>query len=116
MKKRARQSTPSLAQRARLAGSTHVTPRGGNVFADLGFRPQEAANLKLRSELMGEICALIANRELTQVEAGALLGVAQPRVSDLLRGRIDRFTIDALVNMLGRAGVQVELRFRSDAA
>jgi predicted XRE-type DNA-binding protein len=82
----------------------------------LGFSPEEAENLKLRSILMGELTALIHARDLTQADAGALLGVAQPRVSDLLRGKIERFTIDALVNMLGRAGVHVTLRFTGRAA
>ncbi len=81
----------------------------GNVFRDLGFRPEEAENLKLRSELMIEIHKLIERRHLTQVRAAALLGVTQPRVSDLVRGKIDRFSIDTLVAMLGHAGVRVRL-------
>ncbi len=81
----------------------------GNVFRDLGFRPDEAENLKLRADLMIEIRKLIEHRRLTQVQAGALLGVTQPRISDLVRGKIDRFSIDTLVAMLGHAGVRVQL-------
>jgi predicted XRE-type DNA-binding protein len=92
-----------------LAGSAHVTPAGGNVFADLGFAPDEAQNLKVRAQLMDEIRRLVERRDLTQVQAGALLGVSQPRVSDLLRGKIGLFTIDALVNMLAHAAVHVSI-------
>jgi predicted XRE-type DNA-binding protein len=81
----------------------------GNVFRDLGFDAAESANLKLRSELMIEISKLIAARRLTQAKAAALFGVSQPRVSDLVRGRIERFSIDTFVAMLGHAGVRVEL-------
>jgi predicted XRE-type DNA-binding protein len=81
----------------------------GNVFRDLGFDSAESANLKLRSELMIEISKLITTRRLTQAKAAALFGVSQPRVSDLVRGRIERFSVDTLVAMLGHAGVRVEL-------
>jgi predicted XRE-type DNA-binding protein len=81
----------------------------GNAFRDLGFDAAESANLKLRSELMIEISKLITARRLTQAKAAALFGVSQPRVSDLVRGRIERFSVDTLVAMLGHAGVRVEL-------
>jgi predicted XRE-type DNA-binding protein len=81
----------------------------GNVFRDLGFDAAASANLKLRSELMIEISKLITARRLTQAKAAALFGVSQPRVSDLVRGRIERFSVDTLVAMLGHAGVRVEL-------
>jgi predicted XRE-type DNA-binding protein len=90
-----------------LAGSTHVTRPGGNVFADLGFPAAEAANLKMRARLMSELRDVIAR--MTQVEAAELLGVSQPRVSGLARGKIGLFTIDALVNMLANAGVRLRV-------
>lgn len=93
--------------RAALGGSAHVTRLGGNVFADLGFPAREAENLKMRSRLMAELRDLIANK--TQIDAAALLGVSQPRVSDLSRGKIGFFTIDALVNMLAHAGVRLRV-------
>ena len=79
----------------------------GNVFKDLGFPPDEAQNLKVRSDLMIELSKVIDSRGLTQAEAAELFGVTQPRISDLKRGKIDRFSIDSLVAMLGHAGVRV---------
>ena len=90
----------------------HVTPVGGNVFADLGFGPEEAENLRLRSRLMIHIENIIDERGLKQKQAAALFGVSQPRISDLKRGKIEEFTIDSLVNMLGHAGVRIDLTFR----
>lgn len=107
---------PVPRARGALAGSTHVTPAGGNVFADLGFAPEEAENLKVRAQLMDEVRRLVEARGLTQAQAGALLGVAQPRVSDLMRGKIGLFTIDALVNMLARSGVAVSVSVAAAAA
>jgi len=99
-----------------LASSSHVTAGGGNVFADLGFSAEEAENLKVRSRLMTELRDVMESRGLTQVRAAKLFGVAQPRISDLKRGRIDRFTIDTLVNMLAHAGVEFRLSFGRSAA
>lgn len=84
----------------------------GNVFRDLGFSAEEAANLRIRADLMVRLKKLIEARGLTQAGAAELFGVSQPRVSDLLRGKIDLFSIDTLVNMLGRAGVAVSLVVR----
>jgi len=82
----------------------------GNVFRDLGFGAKEAESLRLRAELMVEVRRLIEARKLTQRSAASLLGVTQPRISDLIRGKIDLFSIDTLVNMLARAGMRVQLR------
>ncbi len=90
----------------------HVTPAGGNVFADLGFGVEEAENLRLRSHLMMKIEDIIQESELKQKQAAALFGVSQPRISDLKRGKICEFTIDSLVNMLGHAGIRIDLTFR----
>jgi predicted XRE-type DNA-binding protein len=81
----------------------------GDVFRDVGFAPQEAENLRIRSELMIQVRKLIQRRRLTQAAAAKLFGVTQPRVSDLVRGRIDLFSIDMLVKMLSEAGVKVRL-------
>ncbi len=81
----------------------------GNVYLDLGFSPPEAEYLALRSRLMLMLERLIADRQLTQVDAARVLGVSQPRVSDVVRGRVERFTIDALVEMLARAGVRLDI-------
>ena len=93
----------------------HTTPVGGNIFADLGFPPEEAENLHVRSKLMIEMIGIIQDRGLKQKEAAELFGVSQPRISDLKRGHIDAFTIDSLVNMLAHAGVSVEVTVRAAA-
>jgi len=82
----------------------------GNVFADLGFNAEEAANLKLRSQLMIEVDNALIEKKLTQQAAAEALGISQPRVSDLLRGKVDKFTIDSLVNILTKLGHEVRLR------
>jgi predicted XRE-type DNA-binding protein len=86
---------------------SQVTSSSGNVFVDLGFDPEEAAHLEIRSSLMFSIRKLIQDQGLTQAKAARLLGVTQPRISDLVRGRIDLFSIDSLVDMLARAGIKV---------
>lgn len=79
------------------------------MYLDLGFPPAEAEFLLLRSRLMGMAGRVIRDRGLTQSEAARLFGVSQPRVSDVVRGRVHRFTIDALVEMLARAGVRLDI-------
>jgi predicted XRE-type DNA-binding protein len=90
-----------------------VRRSSGNVFRDLGFPRVEAENLRIRSELMTQLEKLIERKGLTQTAAARLLGVSQPRVSDLVRGRIELFSIDVLVNMLAKAGVRVAVTTRS---
>jgi predicted XRE-type DNA-binding protein len=85
------------------------TRSSGNVFRDLGFTGEEAEHLTLRAELMGHLQKVIAARGLTQAEVAKLLGVAQPRVSDVMRGRLDLFSIDTLVDMLARLGIRATL-------
>lgn len=85
----------------------HVTT--GSVFDDLGFSKEEAQNLKIRAALMRALDQYIDENELTQEKAAEVFGVSQPRVSDLVRGKIDKFTIDMLVNMLIKAGISVAL-------
>jgi len=84
-----------------------TTRSTGNVFRDLGFPPHEAEHLLVRSDLMIKVQELIASRGLKQAEVAKVLRVTQPRVSDLLRGRIDLFSTDALIDMLARLGVRV---------
>ncbi len=71
--------------------------------------PAEAANMKLRSALMTALRDRISAEALTQSQAADILGVTQPRISDLLRGKIDLFGLDTLVNMATAAGMNVEL-------
>lgn len=84
----------------------------GNVFEDVGFPRPEADRLLIRSELMGQLSKQILKRGLTQKQTAKELGVTQPRISDLLRGRIDLFSIDTLVDMLGQFGIAVTLKTR----
>ncbi|MDP3089590.1 MAG: helix-turn-helix transcriptional regulator [Nitrospira sp.] len=86
-----------------------ITPSSGNVFRDLGFGREEAEHLLVRSDLMIQVQKIIAARGLKQKSAAKILGVTQPRVSDLLRGRIDLFSTDALIDILARLGAQVRL-------
>lgn len=87
----------------------------GNVFTDLGFPKEEAAHLLIRADLMIQLKKLIEERGLTQKHAAEVLGVTQPRISDLVRGRIDLFSIDTLVEMLTRLGVAVTLKTKRRA-
>lgn len=86
-----------------------LTRSSGNVFRDLGFSPQEAEYLKVRAELMVNLQKVIRARGLKQADAAERLGVTQPRVSDLMRGRIDLFSIDTLIDMSARLGVRAKL-------
>jgi predicted XRE-type DNA-binding protein len=86
--------------------------RSFDVFADLGFDPAEAENLRIRSAMMRAIIDFIRKRKLSQSEAAELLGVTQPRISDLSRGKIHLFSIDSLVKILSAAGLRVDVRVK----
>ena len=90
--------------------ASRVRRSSGNVFKDLGFRDPEAENLRIRSDLMARLRKLIEDEGLTQAQAARMLGVSQPRVSDLVRGRIDLFSIDTLVNLLAKSGIRVTVK------
>ncbi len=81
-----------------------------NVFRDLGFGRVEAENLRIRSALMIILTEHIQRAGMTQKQAAETLGVTQPRISDLMRGKIDVFSIDTLIAMLSRAGVKTTIR------
>lgn len=85
-----------------------ITKSSGNVFADLGFK--DAENLLLRAQLAIEIKQYIKKHLLTQAQAAAAMGTTQPRINDILRGRLERVTIDRLVNMLAAVGRHVSMR------
>lgn len=84
--------------------------RFASIWDAIEDTPAEAENMKLRSELMLALKSRIAQSGMTQAEAAKLLGVTQPRVSDLLRGKINLFGLDSLVNMAAAAGLHVEMR------
>jgi predicted XRE-type DNA-binding protein len=89
--------------------AVRVTPSTGNVFRDLGFSKEESEHLLVRADLLIQVQKAIRSRRLTQAETAKVLRVTQPRVSDLLRGRIDLFSTDTLIDMLARLGVGVRL-------
>jgi predicted XRE-type DNA-binding protein len=86
-----------------------ITRSSRNIFEDLGFPSEEAEYLKIRSALMIHLRKTIEAKGMKQAEAAKLLGVTQPRVSDLFKGKIHLFSIDTLVDMLTHAGVHVKL-------
>ena len=85
------------------------TPSSGNVFRDLGFSEREPEHLIIRSDLLIQIQKVATTRRIKQAQLAKLLQVSQPRVSDLLRGRLHLFSVETLIDMLGRLGVQVRL-------
>jgi predicted XRE-type DNA-binding protein len=87
--------------------------RFASVWDAIADTPEEAANLRLRSELMDKIAALIAKGRWTQAQAAIRCGVTQPRINDLLRGRISRFSLDALVNILAALGQRVHVKLEA---
>jgi predicted XRE-type DNA-binding protein len=89
--------------------AVRVTSSTGNVFRDLDFSREESEHLLVRADLLIQTQKAITSRRLTQAEAARVLQVTQPRVSDLLRGRIDLFSTDTLIDMLARLGVSVRL-------
>ncbi len=84
--------------------------RFASVWDAIEDTPAEAENMKLRSALMTALKSHITRVEMSQAQAAKILGVTQPRVSDLMRGKINLFGLDALVNMATAAGLQVEMR------
>jgi predicted XRE-type DNA-binding protein len=86
------------------------TKGSGNVFLDLGFEPAEAEVMKLRAEVMIRIEQRVKAKGWTQVEAARRLGVTQPRVSRLLKGKWEDFSLDMLLTLATRAGLKPRLR------
>jgi len=82
------------------ANATTITKGSGDVFADLGFSPAESRNLHIRSQMMTALRKFIQKEGFTQADAAMRLRVSQPRISDLARGKISRFSLDTLVNIL----------------
>ena len=86
-----------------------------SVFEDLGFNSAESVNLRLRSAMMNRLIAEIEKRKLTQAAAAKLMGITQPRVSDLMRGKLHLFSIDTLVALLSAMGLRVDFKIRKAA-
>jgi len=89
--------------------------RFASVWEAIEDTPEEAENMKLRSVLMRALKEHLTRSEMSQAAAAELLGVTQPRVSDLMRGKIHLFALDALVNMAAAAGLRIEMKVREAA-
>ena len=89
--------------------SKKITKSSGNVFVDLGFPPEEAAVLAMRADLMATLRTLIAERGWTQHEAAIKLSIGQSRVSDLVRGKWEKFSLDMLITLAARIGKKPHL-------
>jgi predicted XRE-type DNA-binding protein len=86
-----------------------IVRSSGNVFADLGFSPEEVAVLSMRADLMARLRQLIERNRWTQAKAASILGISQSRVSDLVRGKWDKFSLDMLLTLAMRAGLRPKL-------
>ena len=92
-----------------------ITKSSGNVFVDLGFPPEEVTILTMRADLMAQLRRLIERKGWTQAQAATALGVSQSRVSDLVRGKWDKFSLDMLLMLAARAGLQPRLKLAKAA-
>lgn len=86
------------------------TESSGNIFVDLGFEPHEAAVMLLRCELAEVLRKWIDREGITQAQAAERLGVAQPRISEISRNKVDKLSLDYLVGLCSKAGVTVKVR------
>jgi predicted XRE-type DNA-binding protein len=86
-----------------------VVNSSGNVFVDLGYSPDEAAILQMRADLMADLRKWIKAKRLTQAKAALILGISQSRVSDLTRGKWERFSLEMLIALATRAGMRIRL-------
>ncbi|MGZ8435601.1 MAG: helix-turn-helix domain-containing protein [Candidatus Binatia bacterium] len=93
-----------------------VARGSSNVFVDLGFDPGDATILKIRADLMLDLRRHIQNNGWTQAQAAEFFGETQPRISNLLKGEISRFSVDKLIVMLARAGITVRVETKQRAA
>ena len=93
-----------------------ITKGRDNVFEDVGFEKEEAANLKIRADLMLDLRQWIKEKGWTQAEAATFFGETQPRISNLMGGEVGRFSVDKLINMLVRAGMEVRVEVTRKAA
>jgi predicted XRE-type DNA-binding protein len=103
------------APRSGEGASPMTKKRFSSVWDAIEDTPPQAENMKLRSALIMALKDHITRAELSQSEAAKLLGVTQPRVSDLMRGKIELFGLDTLVNMITAAGLRVEMRISNAA-
>ena len=98
-----------------MTNSTTVYSGSDNVFRDLGFPEGEAQNLLLRADLVVHIRKVIEKLGLTQAEAAKRASITQPRMNDLVKGRTEKFTLDAMVNVAAQLGYIVKLSLKKAA-
>ena len=111
-----KRSNKRAAQRDNEGKERQIIHGSDNVFEDLGFAAAEAASLKVRADLMLDLRRFIQEQDWTQAEAASFFGETQPRISNLMKGEIGRFSVDKLINMLARAGIQVRVETKLNAA
>jgi predicted XRE-type DNA-binding protein len=90
--------------------SKTVVHSSGNVFVDLGYSPDDAVILQMRADLMADLRNFIKAKRVTQAKAAEILGISQSRVSDLIRGKWERFSLEMLITLATRAGMRVTLK------
>lgn len=90
--------------------SKDVVNSSGNVFIDLGYSPDEAAILQMRADLMTDLRKLIKTKKLKQAKAAEILGVSQSRVSDLMTGKWEKFSLEMLISLATKAGMHITLK------
>ena len=90
--------------------SEEIISSSGNVFLDMGFSDEEAAILQMRADLMAKLRQVIKRKKLTQTKAAKILGVSQSRISDLVRGKWEKFSLEMLITLATRAGLHVTLK------
>jgi predicted XRE-type DNA-binding protein len=90
--------------------SKTVVHSSGNIFIDLGYSADKAAILQMRADLMADLRNFIKDKRLTQAKAAGILGISQSRVSDLIRGKWERFSLEMLITLATRAGMRVTLK------
>jgi predicted XRE-type DNA-binding protein len=90
--------------------ATRISKSSGNVFLDLGFPPHEAAVMLLRAQLAEALRGWMEHSALTQADAAKRLGITQPRVSEITRGKVELLSLDYLVGLCAKAGIPVKMR------
>jgi len=88
----------------------NIIESSGNGFADLGYSPDEAAILQMRADLMADLRKFIKTKKITQTEAAKIFGVSQSRVSDLITGKWEKFSLEMLITLATKAGKHVTLK------
>ena len=98
-----------------MEDDTQMTPGSGNVFLDLGFPPAAAENLRIRADLLIDLRRVIREQGWTQTQAAEFFQETQPRISCLMNGDVTRFSIDKLIHLLAKAGLQVQVAVKKAA-